>query len=117
MPNRRETFRHIVQKVAGRNASALETRARQANWLAHSHPSQARKLFRIKNRLMSQLFMVEGYEPTILDCVPTVRGLLLSVQLSASWGRLHVPLDRLAPRARGYVLNPRARIFRTNKCS
>lgn len=109
MANQRPTFRRILDEVAPSNAAALETRARQANWLAHSHPPQAGKFFAVKNRVISQLFMMAGFAPTIQGCACTSRGLLLSIRLKAGRGQLHVPLNKLEPRAHKYVVEPRTR--------
>jgi len=110
---RGRTFKQIVSKEAASNARALEAKARVANWLAHSNPQQAKRLFEVKCRLISQLFTVSQFEPAIQGCTITTRGLVLSIRLTASWGQLHVPLNRLSRRAHYYVLNPRARQTRS----
>jgi hypothetical protein len=110
---RGRTFKQIVSKVAANNARTLEAKARAANWLAHSNPQQAKRLFEVKCHLISQLFTISQFEPVIQGCTTTRRGLVLSIKLTASWGQLHVPLNRLSPRAHYYVLNPRARQTRS----
>lgn len=114
MPNRRKNFSSILEEVAGHNAAALETRARQANWLAHRETKQSDRLFEVKHSAVSQLFVIPGFAPIIQTCECTPRGLVLSIKLTG-WGQLHVPLNRLAPQARKYVLEPRTRKCRDGK--
>jgi hypothetical protein len=108
MTKQRRTFRHILQGVASCNATALETRARQANWLAHTETKQTKRFFAIKTFAISKLFQVPKFEPIIQSCRYTPQGPLLSIRLK-SWGQLHVPLNSLTASARKYVLEPRTR--------
>jgi hypothetical protein len=108
MPNHNKAFRNILKKVAGHNAATLEARARQANWLAHKEFKHAKRLYAIKHLAVSQLFKISGFEPILQGCANTPYGLTLSIGLR-TWGQLHVPLNRLTPQARKYVLEPRTR--------
>jgi hypothetical protein len=85
------TFRQILEDVSADNAQRLETKARQASWLAKIHQPQPAKLYEIKHDALRQLFRIPNHMPVIRDAWISARGYLLSVWLNRS----------LAPRSRG----------------
>jgi hypothetical protein len=102
----KKSFKKIVSDVASENRTALETRARQANWLAHANPKQAKQFFRIKQRAVSTLFSHPEFRPEIEGVEWTRTDLLLSIRL-VGWGRLHIPVSTLTPEALSYVVTVR----------
>jgi len=106
VPAFKKSFKTIVSDAAAKNLTAIETRARQANWLAHSNPRQARHFFGIKQRAVSQLFSHAEFRPQIEGVECTRADLLLSIRL-AGWGRLHIPVSTLTPEALRYVVTVR----------
>jgi len=91
----RKTFHEILQAEAAHNAQKLETKARQASWLAKLHPERAADLYAIKHAALRQLFHIPEHAPVIRDAWTTGRGFLLSVQLSRTSALLHLPFDQL----------------------
>jgi hypothetical protein len=91
----RKTFQAILSEESGRIASRLETKARQASWLAKIQPASSGELYSIKHAALRQLFKVPAYEPLIRDAWTTNRGFLISVRLRKTDSLLHVPFGEL----------------------
>jgi hypothetical protein len=112
-PSRRMTFCQILAKVAGENAARVEHRARSANWLVKIFPEQSVALRRVKVIAIDHLFTrIPGFAPKIQGAETNFRGVILSISLTGSWGRLHVPLERLGVAAREAAQSQIARIPR-----
>jgi hypothetical protein len=93
----RKSFREILREEAPRNASKLETKARNASWLAKIQPKQAKELYSIKHAAVRHLFRIPEYAPIIRDAWTTGVGFLLSIQLKRTGFLLHVPFNQLNP--------------------
>jgi len=92
----RKTFQQIVQEEASRSARKLETKARQASWIAKIQPDQSQPLYTVKHAALRQLFRIPTQTPIIRDAWSTSNGFLLSVRLRRTRSLLHVPLNELS---------------------
>lgn len=108
----RKTFEEILREEAPRSAGRLETKARNASWIAKIRPQHSAKLYAIKHDALRQLFRIPTHAPLIRDAWTTSRGFLLSVRLRRTGSLLHVPFGELNAKTRqahGVWISRRAR--------
>lgn len=89
--SKRKTFLDILARVAPANARTLEDKARQASWLAKAYPHRAGRFYRIKHVAISQLFRIEGFEPSVREVELTQWGdLVLSIKYAGTGWLQHI---------------------------